>query len=119
MLNRTIRHWMVAIGLVAVAGITAASAAGLVRAACHTPATASEHAGIAAVSGDLGEVTVYAPMTLGAGLIHAPHDLGEVLVQVPRLPAADTFLAQIVVSAPRDRGVQFANDGAVAIAAVR
>ncbi len=119
MLNRTIRHWMVAVALVTVAGVTAACASGLVHASRQASPAAAERAGFPVVSGDLGEVIVYVSGNLGAGVIHAPHDLGEVLVEVPREPAAKTFLAEIVVSVPRDTATQFGNDGAVTVAAVR
>ncbi|HXQ64322.1 MAG TPA: hypothetical protein VN787_05665 [Steroidobacteraceae bacterium] len=119
MLNRTIRHWMVAVGLVAIAGVTAASASGLVRASHQASSAAIERIDPPTVGGDLGEVVVYAPGNFGAGVIHAPHDLGEVLVLVPREPTAKTFLAQIVVTAPRDSAAQFETGAAVTVAAVR
>jgi hypothetical protein len=119
MLNRTIRHWLVAVALVAVAGVTAASASGLVHGSRQVSPIITERTGSPVVSGDLGEVIVYAPGNFGAGVIHAPHDLGEVLVEVPREPAATTYLAEIVVSVPRESAMHFGNDGAVTVAAAR
>ena len=94
MLSRQIRHWAVAIGLVAAVGITAASAAGSVTGRFHAASTATP-----AVSGDLGEVVVIAPRDFSEVVVRAPHDLGDVLVDVRGLPAAGQYLADIVVTA--------------------
>ncbi len=118
MTTNKIRHWAVALGLVAVAGMTAASAAGYAR---HTAAPAAHFDAMPVASGDLGEVIVYAPHDLGEVIVHAPHDLGEVLVTVHRTPAEGTYLAEVVVTAPR-AGAAFtarANDTAATLAAVQ
>jgi hypothetical protein len=98
MFTSKIRHWAVALGMVAVAGITAASAAGLVR---HTAAPAARIETLPVPSGDLGEVVVYAPHDLGEVIVHAPHDLGEVLVNVRREPVAGSYFAHVIVTVPR------------------
>ena len=92
MLSRTVRHLVVAVALVGVVGVTAASAAGGVsaRQAAGTAAPVSQREMLPNVSGDLGEFVV-----------HAPGDLGEVLVNVGRLPLAGQLMADVVVTAPR------------------
>ncbi|MBS0393377.1 MAG: hypothetical protein JSR54_02065 [Proteobacteria bacterium] len=87
MLTNKFRHWLVALTLVAVAGVTAASAAGLTA---HRGATHRTDA-LPIPSGDLGEVVV-----------HAPRDLGEVVVTVHRQPVDGEFLAEVVVTVPRE-----------------
>ena len=95
--NSTVRHWVVALGLVAVAGITGASAAGFVTHARHGAPVAAP-----VVSGDLGEVVIVAPADLGEVVVHAPHDLGDVMVEARRTGPAPAYLAEVVVTAPRD-----------------
>ena len=114
--NKT-RHWTVALGLVAIAGFTAASAGGLVHPA--NPGARSET--LPVPSGDLGEVIVHAPGDLGEVIVHAPHDLGEVLVSVRRSEAEPAYLAQVVVTVPRERGAVYspADDAVVSLAAVQ
>jgi len=114
--NKT-RHLVVALALVAVAGITATSAAGFVHNGSEA-ATATDSSR-PMVSGDLGEVVVLAPHDLGEVIVHAPHDLGEVLVNVAREPAPGTYLAQIEVTAPRARGGFAADELNGIVAAVR
>ena len=92
----TIRHWGVALTLAAIAGITAASAAGFTH---HGRAPAARTEVLPVPDGDLGEVVVHAPHDLGEIIVHAPHDLGEVLVTVRRDPVP--FLAEVVVTAQR------------------
>jgi hypothetical protein len=104
MSSSTMRHWVVALGLVAVAGVTAASAAGFGHTVHGAAGPAARGSLPVFVSGDLGEVVVYAPGDLGEVVVHAPHDLGEVLVNVARTPPAGTYLAEVVVTATRDGG---------------
>jgi hypothetical protein len=110
MLNRTVRHLVVAEALVAVAGLTAASAAGSAGTRSSqrmsTPPTARQV--LPQVSGDLGEVIVRAPGDLGEIVVHAPGDLGEVLVSAARLPADGQLMAEVVVTAPRVDGAELA-----------
>ena len=96
MFSTTMRHLVVAVALVAVAGVTGASAAGYVHTR-HTLETAAP-----VVSGDLGEVVVHAPSDLGEVIVYAPHDLGNVLVEARRSTAGAPYLAEILVTAPRD-----------------
>jgi hypothetical protein len=120
MFSSKMRHWVVAFGLVTVAGVAASSAAGLGSHA-RVPAAAIEREAMPVASGDLGEVVVYAPGDLGEIIVHAPHDLGDVLVLVPRLPARGVYLAKIVVTASRDSGAMLARDAEIvpALAQVR
>ena len=110
MLNRNVRHLVVAVALVAVVGVTAASAAGSVNAlqAVRIAAPTAAHEMLPQVSGDLGEVVVHAPGYLGEIVVHAPGDLGEVLVSVARLPGVGQLMAEVVVMAPRFGGADFA-----------
>ena len=103
MLNRTVRHLVVAVALAGVVGVTAASAAGGVsaRQAAGTAAPVSQREMLPTVSGDLGEFVVHAPGDLGEIVVHAPGDLGEVLVNVARQPLAGQLMADVVVTAPR------------------
>ena len=103
MLSRTVRHLVVAVALVGVVGLTAASAAGGVsaRQAAGTAAPVAQRQVLPNVSGDLGEFVVRAPGDLGEIVVHAPGDLGEVLVNVGRLPLAGQLMADVVVTAPR------------------
>jgi hypothetical protein len=102
MFTSTKRHWAVALGLAAFVAVTGASAAGYVTHTRHaTPAQAAP-AAMPVVSGDLGEVIVYPPHDLGEVIVHAPQDLGEVLVEARRPVAAGAFLAEVVVTAPRE-----------------
>jgi hypothetical protein len=117
MFSSKMRHWVVALGLVAVAGVTASSAAGFVHAGRATAPAASGSPVV--VSGDLGEVVVRAPHDLAEVIVHAPHDLGEVLVMVAPAPAGGTYLADVVVTAPRDRGALLADSAAGLLAAAR
>lgn len=103
MYTNKIRHWAVALGLVAFAGITGASAAGFVH---HTPARSQA---LPVPSGDLGEVVVVAPRYLGEAALRARHDLGEVLVTVHREPVDGAYLAHVVVTVPRDRETVYTN----------
>ncbi len=101
-----IRHIAVALGLVAVAVVTGASAAGFAHRAA--PATRGETLPVPA--GDLGEV-----------IVHAPHDLGEVLVIVPRTPLSGAYLAEVVVTVPREGAALYtlATEAAATLAAVQ
>jgi hypothetical protein len=117
MFSNTMRHWVVALGLVAVAGVTAASGAGFGHATRQAPPAA--RASLPAVSGDLGEVVVYAPGDLGEVIVRAPHDLGEVLVTVGRTPLEGAYMAEVVVTAPRDGGAGITDGAAATLAAVR
>ncbi|HUO79386.1 MAG TPA: hypothetical protein VMU00_04525 [Steroidobacteraceae bacterium] len=116
MFTNKIRHIAVAMGLVAVAVVTGASAASYVR---HNAPTRVET--LPVPSGDLGEVIVYAPHDLGEVIVHAPHDLGEVLVTVHREPPVDgAFLAEVVVTVPREGSVYgHATEAAATLAAVQ
>lgn len=98
MFTTTMRHLVVAVGLVAVAGVTGASAAGYVK---HTRTSVEAPAPVV-VSGDLGEVVVHAPNDLGEVIVYAPHDLGNVLVEARRSTAGAPYLAEVVVTASRD-----------------
>ena len=100
MFTSTKRHWAVAMGLAAFVAVTGASAAGFVTHARHAAPAAP--AAMPFVSGDLGEVIVVAPQDLGEVIVHAPQDLGEVLVEARRPVAAGAFLAEVVVTAPRE-----------------
>jgi hypothetical protein len=115
MLTNKIRHWVVALGLVAVAGITGASAAGFVR---HAGARVEA---MPVPSGDLGEVIVHAPHDLGEVIVHAPHDLGEILVTVHREPVEGAYLAHVIVTVPRESGAVYTNatEAAATLAAVQ
>ena len=103
MLNRTVRHLVVAVTLAGVVGVTAASAAGSVgvRQAAGSAAPIAQREMLPNVSGDLGEFVVRAPGDLGEIVVHAPGDLGEVLVNVARLPGNGQLMADVVVTAPR------------------
>jgi hypothetical protein len=109
-----IRHLAVALCLVAVAGVTAASAAGLTR---HVPRTAQPAGMLPVPDGDLGEIVVHAPGDLGEVIVHAPHDLGEVLVNVHREPAPGEYLAQVVVTVPRASAAPLASEAEAMVAA--
>jgi len=112
-----IRHIAVALGLVAVAVVTGASAAGFAHHAAPTARTET----LPVPSGDLGEVIVHAPHDLGEVIVHAPHDLGEVLVVVPREPVAGAYLAEVIVTVPREGVAVYthATEAAATLAAVR
>ncbi|MBS0376683.1 MAG: hypothetical protein JSR73_19070 [Proteobacteria bacterium] len=97
MLTTKFRHWAVAMSLVAAVGVTGASAA----VSAHRAAPATRVDTLPVPSGDLGEVVVYAPHDLPEVVVHAPRDLGEVLVTVHPTPPAGTYLAHVVVTAPR------------------
>jgi hypothetical protein len=99
-----------------VAVVTGASAAGFAHRAA---ATRSEALPIPA--GDLGEVIVHAPHDLGEVIVHAPHDLGEVLVVVPRTPVSGAYLAEVVVTVPREGAALYtrATEAAATLAAVQ
>ena len=98
MFTNKIRHIAVALGLTAVAAMTAASAAGFAH---HARAPQNEP--LPVPSGDLGEVIVHAPHDLPDVIVHAPHDLGEVLVTVQRTPVEGAYLAEVVVTVPREK----------------
>lgn len=117
MFTNKIRHWAVALGLVAVAAVTAASAAGF----AHRAATPSRTESLPLPSGDLGEVIVHAPHDLGEVVVHAPHDLGEVLVTVHREPAEGAYLAHVVVTVPRESDAIYthATEAAASLAVVQ
>jgi hypothetical protein len=84
MFSSKIRHSMVAVALVAVAGVaTAGGFHGQHRVDGVQPI----------VSGDLGEVVVYAPGDLGEVVVYAPQDLPEVRVSATREPFDAPFLA--------------------------
>jgi hypothetical protein len=110
MFSSKMRHWIVALGLVAAASVAASSAAGLGSHVQRVPAAGIEREAMPVASGDLGEVVIYAPGDLGEIVVHAPHDLGDVLVMVPRLPPPGVYLAKIVVTATRDGGAMLARD---------
>ena len=118
MFTNKIRHWAVALGLVAVAvaGVTGASAAGFVH---HAPAARTE--ALPVPSGDLGEVIVHAPHDLGEVIVHAPRDLGEVLVTVHREPVEGAYLAHVIVTVPRESDALYthATEVAATLAAVQ
>jgi len=117
MYTNKIRHIAVALGLVAVAVVTGASAAGF----AHRAAPAARGETLPVPAGDLGEVIVHAPHDLGEVIVHAPHDLGEVLVVVPRTPVSGTYLAEVVVTVPREDGALYthATEAAATLAAVQ
>jgi hypothetical protein len=84
MFSSKFRRVMVAVALVAVAGVaTAGGFHGHHRADLATPV----------VGGDLGEVVVYAPGDLGEVVVYAPHDLPEVRVSANREPLDVPVLA--------------------------
>ena len=112
MFNTTMRHLVVALGLVAVAGVTGASAAGYVK---HTR-QALETSAPVVVSGDLGEVVIHAPGDLGEVVVFAPHDLGNVLVEAPRSAAGAPYLAEVLVTAPRNDARSATASGALVAA---
>jgi hypothetical protein len=103
MLKRTVRHTLVAAGLFAVAGITASTAAG-VALTRHDAAIASPvqalPASLPTVSGDLGEVVVYAPGELAEVVVHAARGPGDVRAAT-RAPQGERYLATVIVSVPR------------------
>jgi hypothetical protein len=119
MFTSKMRHWVVALGLVAVVGVTGASAAGFVNHARHTGQATTESGQAPVVSGDLGEVVIHAPNDLGEVVVFAPHDLGNVLVEARRTGAAPAYLAEIVVTAPRDDREIFATAGTATLVAAR
>jgi hypothetical protein len=106
MLTTKFRHWAVALGLVAVAGVTGASAAGVV----HRSAAAFTRTGLPVPSGDLGEIVVT-----------APRDLPEVIVTVHREPVEGELLAHVIVTVPRERADLYtqATEAAATLASVR
>jgi hypothetical protein len=116
MYTNKIRHIAVALGLVAVAVVTGASAAGFAH-----RASAARGETLPVPAGDLGEVIVHAPRDLGEVIVHASHDLGEVLVVVPRTPVSGAYLAEVVVTVPREGAALDTNaaDAAATLAAVR
>ncbi len=84
MFSSKFRRVMVAVALVAVAGVaTAGGFHGNHRADIATPV----------VTGDLGEVVVYAPGNLGEVVVYAPHDMPEVRVSATREPIDVPVLA--------------------------
>jgi len=114
MFSTTMRHWVVAVALITVAGVTGASAAAYgkhTRQALETPAPI-------VVSGDLGEVVIHAPGDLGEVVVFAPHDLGNVMVEARRSTAGAPYLADVIVTAPREAGdvVAAATDSALVAA---
>jgi len=117
MTTNKIRHTAVALGLVAVAAVTGASAASFVR--HNAPAVRTET--LPVPSGDLGEIIVHAPHDLGEVVVHAPHDLGEVLVIVHREPAEGAYLAHVVVTVPREENADYthATEAAATLASVQ
>ena len=117
MLTNKIRHSAIALGLVAIAAVTGASAAGFVRYGAQAAASAP----LPVPSGDLGEVIVHAPHDLGEVIVHAPRDLGEVLVTIPREPAAGAYLAHVVVTVPRESDAVYthATEAAATLAVVQ
>ena len=117
MYTNKIRHIAVALGLVAVAVVTGASAAGF----AHRAAPAARGETLPVPAGDLGEVIVPAPHDLGEVVVHAPHALGEVLVIVHREPAEGAYLAHVVVTVPREENAVYthATEAAATLAAVQ
>ena len=115
MLTNKSRHFAVALGLVAIAAMTAASAAG------HARHAKMQNESLPVPSGDLGEVVVHAPHDLGEVIVHAPHDLGEVLVTVHRVPVEGAYLAEVVVTVPRETTEMYAGatEAAATLAAVQ
>ena len=84
MLSSKFRRVMVAVALVAVAGVaTAGGFRGHHRADVVMPV----------VAGDLGEVVVYAPGELGEVVVYAPKDLPDVQVSATREPFDAPVLA--------------------------
>jgi hypothetical protein len=118
MYTNKIRHWAVALGLVAVAGITGASAAGYTH---HGRLPAGRSETLPVPSGDLGEVIVHAPGDLGEVIVHAPRDLGEVLVNVHREPVEGAYLAHVIVTVPREGSAVYTHvtEAAATLAAVQ
>lgn len=96
MFTNRMRHYSVAFGLLALAGLTGASAAGYVHNG-RVPAPAAESRPTPA--GELPEVVVHAPHDLGEITVRVRRELGHVLVGTERAPA--TTLAEVVVTAPR------------------
>ncbi len=116
MFTNKIRHWAVALGLVAIVCVTAASAAGLTH---HAKGPAGRGEQLPVPSGDLGEVIVHGHAALG-DVAPAIHDLGEVLVNVHREPVEGAYLAEVVVTVPRTGTADTRADGAAAtLAAVQ
>jgi hypothetical protein len=117
MFSTKIRHWVVAVGLIAAAGVTAESARGFSHG--HAPTTSAAQ-GLPVPTGDLGEVVVRAPHDLGEIVVRAPHDLADVLVNVRPMPAAGAYLAEVTVTASRVPSYPLKDLGAAtALAAVR
>jgi len=84
MLSSKFRRMMVAVALVAVAGVaTAGGFRGHHRVDTVTPT----------IGGDLGEVVVYAPGDLGEVVVYAPQDLPDVRVSATREPLDAPVLA--------------------------
>ena len=104
MFTSKIRHSVVGLGLLAAAGLAAASVSGFATGTLPT------------ASGDLGEIVVNAPHDLGEVIVRAPHDLGEVFVFAQRAPFDAPFLAEVVVTAPRDAAT---GDAVASVAMVR
>ena len=89
MFSSKFRRVMVAVALVAVAGV--ATAGGF-----HGHRLADNATPV--VTGDLGEVVVYAPGNLGEVVVFAPHDLPEVRVSATREPIDAPVLADATAS---------------------
>ncbi len=94
MFTNKIRRFTVALGLVAVAAVTGASAAGF----AHRTATPVPSERLPVPSGDLGEV-----------IVHAPHDLAALLLTVDREPVEGAYLAHVIVTVPREAGAVYSD----------
>ncbi len=102
MFTSKIRHGLVAVAILAVAGATVASAAGFAR-----RDSVGDRALPPQISGDLGEVVVYAPHDLGEIVVYAPRDLADIQVRLTGRSAVSGDLGEIVVTAPRMRRAIF------------
>ena len=109
MFTSKIRHSAVGLGLLAIACLGAASASGF--------ATGSHQTTLPAASGNLGEIIVTAPHDLGEIVVTATHELGDVVVFARRAPFDAPFLAEVIVTAPREvAAVDFERLDALAMA---
>lgn len=94
--TRNLRHLVVAVGLVAVAGVAAATTAHRAPVAARavqihtTTATPAAMADLPEVivyaPAEMAEVIVYAPRDLAKAVVHTRHDLGDVMADAAAQP---------------------------------
>jgi hypothetical protein len=92
MFTSKVRRLMVAVALVAVAGVAGAGATNF-----HGHKIGATPLPVA--TGDLGEIVIYAPGDLGEVVVMAPRNLPDVLVSVARVPFDAPILADADIAA--------------------